>query len=623
MFDWLFDLISTALNNGLMGFVFNIIWMLLIGPLLMLLEAFEQLFIYLSGDLVMQVLFGIGTLKNPADPNGGVSNTFVWGNIPTVFWAFLLFSFLLMGIMWCVNYWSIVVSDDMDVKQRIVKASKSSLIAFATAVLMPIGIFLLSAFSIMIIEVLLLVLTGGSGINNPNKASPIAGLLYHIGSPNWDGIVVVGSGTALWKPPTGLISGNYNLLITVAATCGMFYGMAVGLVSLAMKTFEIFWLFIKGPVIAATTVIDDGARLKIWKESILNKFMAMAVGLSTYLASILVLNLIIKIKPSQITGGSKFLDTAFLLIMIWAAAAFIMLGPSLASKFTGGESAIDKSAMDATKGIIKASGVGMMAAGAIGARAAGSYGGFNKMKPWGKGSGLKGRSAGMGGSDQLGESVLKDEDGNVTGFAKTNMFGAWKNRFSMGKKAAMGVAVVGAAVGTGAAAIFGNKAAKARVAGGKEKFKKAAHQKFADTKVGTKFDADGNKIKGHGESGYKGDYETQYNDTIQRLKSGKTFTNDKNLEEGSAEYNKAHKKWTKQRKQDIKFMKANPKQKANAKDTKITNHMKNKNAEQNRQQSKFEKKNKKQSDRNKKREDKINKKVDKSRFKSSFKKSKK
>ncbi|ATZ17994.1 hypothetical protein [Mesoplasma melaleucae] len=128
-------------------------------------------------------------------------------------------------------------------------------------------------------------------------------------------------------------------------------------------------------------VNDDGARLKLWKEQIINKFVSMAIGVSIFLVIGILLNTLIKIHPCDvISGAGGMIDTAFLLVIIWAGASFLIIGPSLASQFAGGKRSIDKDVMSAAKGVVKASGVGMMAARNIGLKAAEMYNTANRIK---------------------------------------------------------------------------------------------------------------------------------------------------------------------------------------------------------------------------------------------------
>ncbi|AUF83529.1 hypothetical protein CXP39_01825 [Mesoplasma syrphidae] len=56
-----------------------------------------------------------------------------------------------------------------------------------------------------------------------------------------------------------------------------------------IKSFEIFWLFIKDHLTTATMVNDDDACLKNWKEQMINKFVSIAIGVSIFLVSSILL----------------------------------------------------------------------------------------------------------------------------------------------------------------------------------------------------------------------------------------------------------------------------------------------------------------------------------------------
>ncbi|ATZ17814.1 Mbov_0396 family ICE element transmembrane protein [Mesoplasma melaleucae] len=478
MLDWLFDLINSALQSGLFGFIYSAIWLILIGPALMIIEAFEQLFVYLAGNLVLQLLFGFGV-----DANGKEINFFSLQNIPPAFIGFWILSITLTVIFFMINYCTISVSDDLEVKARLIKAIKASLTGVVVSLLMPVGIFIAAGFTMIMIQALFVILSGG------NEVTSIARILYHIGDMDWDGVVTVGSGSALWAPPSKMLSGDYNIFIEIAAVCGLFYGMSISIISMAVKSFEIFWLFIKGPLAAATMVNDDGARLKLWKEQIINKFVSMAIGVSIFLVFGILLNTLIKIRPSDvISGAGAMVDIAFLLVIIWAGASFLIIGPSLASQFAGGERSIDKDVMSAAKGVVTASGVGMMAATNIGLKAAGMYNTANRIK---RKSNLSRNVPGMGGK---GLSDVSTGEGSIS----TNALGHWKNRFKIGAKIAAGVGI-----GAGtlyAASKFKNKSYKSVAARGKirkgwENLKTGAIQKASNVLSGVRqIDADGNII---------------------------------------------------------------------------------------------------------------------------------
>lgn len=132
-----------------------------------------------------------------------------------------------------------------------------------------------------------------------------------------------------WKC-NGMVNPNTFLFLpAMIASAGLGIALIIACLNLAKRVYEIAFLYLVMPLSMSTLVIDDGARLKAWRENFVTKIV-LAYG------TIFSVNIFIIILPIitaiSIPAISEFGSSMFLIFMIVGGAMVIPAGQALFAK---------------------------------------------------------------------------------------------------------------------------------------------------------------------------------------------------------------------------------------------------------------------------------------------------
>lgn len=162
--------------------------------------------------------------------------------------------------------------------------------------------------------------------------------------------------------------------ITLIINFATLIPLVLGGLTLIQKVFQQFVLFILAPFVAASALVDEGRRMKLWQEQYITK----GITILAFVVSIQIFGTFINLSTHWVNTLKEDFFTKFaLLVVICAGGAVAAMGmSSLVASFVG-ESASVRETMSETKGLI-ASGMSMFSAakkaGALGKKVASGAG---------------------------------------------------------------------------------------------------------------------------------------------------------------------------------------------------------------------------------------------------------
>lgn len=125
---------------------------------------------------------------------------------------------------------------------------------------------------------------------------------------------------------------NFNFLIAYLTTIIIAIALIGATLGLVKRVFDIVILFITLPGIAATIPLDDGAKFKLWRETVISKLF-LAFG------SVLAVNVFFIVAPSlwnaSIYAASSFTNTVLKMALICGGALTISGGQLLLARLLG------------------------------------------------------------------------------------------------------------------------------------------------------------------------------------------------------------------------------------------------------------------------------------------------
>lgn len=310
---------------------------------LLLIRAIVRIFQLIAFDLPQYLLFGIR--NNAPFSTAQLPEMFIRMSIISIIIFFLLF---FIGILRAGIY-----KENQNNPVKVVL--KYSVIGTFWIVVLPIALY---AFSLISNAVLSLIL----GSSNKTLDRQIwngmwSAKEYDISFEKWDKIgenYVFGRDEwNLLKSGQGIMLWFLSLMISVSTLIPL----VLGAITLIQKIFQQFVLFIIAPFVAASSLIDEGRRMKMWQEQYITKTIVI-IG---FVVSIQVFGAFINLAAKWASGMDEDFFTRFLiLIVVCVGGAVASMGISaLIASFTG-ESASVRETMAETKGLI-AGGAGILA----------------------------------------------------------------------------------------------------------------------------------------------------------------------------------------------------------------------------------------------------------------------
>lgn len=144
--------------------------------------------------------------------------------------------------------------------------------------------------------------------------------------------------TALWVWPTswkgnGMVNPDTFLYFpALVAFVALGIALLVAIINLAKRVFEIVFLYLVMPLSMSTLAADDGARFKIWRETLITKIVLAYGAVFSINIFVLILPLLSQI---HIDGMSNFGNAMFLIFMIVGGAMVIPAGMNLFARLFG------------------------------------------------------------------------------------------------------------------------------------------------------------------------------------------------------------------------------------------------------------------------------------------------
>ena len=125
---------------------------------------------------------------------------------------------------------------------------------------------------------------------------------------------------------------NFQFLVGVLVSIGLIIVMIQTTLGLTTRLFNIVFLYLSAPLCIATVPLDDGARFKMWRETIISKIL-LAYG------SVLAVNVYLLILPKilniKIGSSGGLVNTLFTCALVLCGAMTIPGGQLLFSRLVG------------------------------------------------------------------------------------------------------------------------------------------------------------------------------------------------------------------------------------------------------------------------------------------------
>ena len=135
-----------------------------------------------------------------------------------------------------------------------------------------------------------------------------------------------------WKC-NGMVDPNKFLYFpSLVASIALGIAMIVAIVNLAKRVFEIVFLYLVMPLSMSTLSADDGARFKVWRETLITKIVLAYGAVFSVNVFVLILPLL---SQMQIDGIGGFGNSLFLIFMIIGGAMVIPAGMGLFARLFG------------------------------------------------------------------------------------------------------------------------------------------------------------------------------------------------------------------------------------------------------------------------------------------------
>lgn len=108
-------------------FLYPIIWNILIKGGLILINSFQNVLDYITGDIIFDTLFK--------------GHNFTIANIPAPFFAFGILALVMVFLLFFIQYIALTFNDDLNLKHRLIKSLKNALLSGIFVILMPIAFY--------------------------------------------------------------------------------------------------------------------------------------------------------------------------------------------------------------------------------------------------------------------------------------------------------------------------------------------------------------------------------------------------------------------------------------------------------------------------------------------------
>lgn len=194
---------------------------------------------------------------------------------------------------------------------------------------------------------------------------------------------------------------SFNIFTAYFVVILVLISLVFSMLGLVKRVFDLVTLFIMLPLISATIPLDDGARLKTWRETVISKVILAFGAVISVNVFMLIIPLINNLSFASL-GWSKFLESIFKMFMLIGGALCINGGQLLISRIFGTSAEesreMAQSARALMSGAVAAGGLAHSAKNAI-------FGGRNKYGKETKGM-LRGGAKVAGAATNVAGNVL-------------------------------------------------------------------------------------------------------------------------------------------------------------------------------------------------------------------------
>ncbi|GHV01596.1 hypothetical protein FACS1894211_11660 [Clostridia bacterium] len=160
------------------------------------------------------------------------------------------------------------------------------------------------------------------------------------------------------KDGTGLIRiDSFNFLVAYIGSVVMLVVVGLSMLSLVKRLYDLVILFITLPVVMATIPLDDGAKFKAWRETVVSKIILAYASLVSVNVFLMAVPLINSIDSASL--GGVLIGTVFKLFLLIGGGLAIHGGQLLIARIFGTSAEEGREMGQAARGLI----AGGMAAG--------------------------------------------------------------------------------------------------------------------------------------------------------------------------------------------------------------------------------------------------------------------
>lgn len=135
-----------------------------------------------------------------------------------------------------------------------------------------------------------------------------------------------------WKVNGKVNPSSFNYLVAYLCSIIMLVALVGATFGLVKRLYDLVFLFITLPAISATIPLDDGAKFKLWRETVISKVF-LAFG------TVLAVNIFFIVSPTlwsvSIPNASNFTNTLLRLVLICGGALSISGGQLLMARLLG------------------------------------------------------------------------------------------------------------------------------------------------------------------------------------------------------------------------------------------------------------------------------------------------
>ncbi len=295
----------------LSGILLKLVWTIVIKGPLQLISAFDHVFHYLTAGIFYDALFG--------------GKKFDINQLPFAFWAFWIVALFVVVLIFVIQFFTLMYQENSTIKQRLIRAGSNTIRAGLWTIIMPVAFFI----GVTLIEFTQQVIQDTFGGSNTNLAS----MLYYVGNTSLDPTVSLPSAPSDFSAPNDI--GNWNFLAEIIGVYVTAWALCLAGLACAGKVFEMYILFIIGPLFGASMVADDGVRLKTWRDAVTGKMFVSAGTILTYSVYASLLPMLFHYASGNSTNFNSFETILFKILVLIGGGVFLETMPPFFANFVG------------------------------------------------------------------------------------------------------------------------------------------------------------------------------------------------------------------------------------------------------------------------------------------------